>query len=59
MKIDTISLPEPINITELKNRVEVLETVVQLQTETINFILESLSAVHSLLRNVQTNRGVL
>lgn len=50
---------EPINVTELRDRVEALEQTIKTQNETIANILESLTAVHGLLVNLRTNRRVL
>lgn len=47
--------PEPINVTELVKRVEVLEATVKLQEGTITNVLESLGAVLGLLQKL--NRG--
>lgn len=45
--------PEPINLTELKNRVELLEATMKLQKDTISNILESLLVFHKILRRMK------
>ena len=43
---------------EIANKVEMLEQITNLNVKTIEEILEALKAIHGVLLDAQTNRGV-